>query len=118
MTDTHVAAADAAHADHGAHDDEHHDHPSDKAYVQIALILGLFTLIEVGTYWPFGEYFERHDLLLIGLLTVLMIIKFVIVVGYFMHLKFDSKVYRWMFVTGLILALGVYFIVFFAEGLF
>lgn len=115
MTDTHVAAADAAHAEHG---DEHHDHPSDKTYVQIALILGLFTLIEVGTYWPFGEFFESNELLMIGMLSVLMVIKFVIVVGYFMHLKFDSKVYKWMFVTGVVLALGVYFIVFFAEGLF
>ena len=47
-----------------------------------------------------------------------MILKFVIVVAYFMNLKFDSKVYKWMFTAGLILALGVYFIVFFAENLF
>ena len=32
-----------------------------------------------------------------------MVVKFQIVVSYFMHLKFDSKVFTYVFVTGLIL---------------
>lgn len=120
MTDTHVTASGATGSEvaagHDAHDD--HGHPSDSDYVKIALLLGFLTLIEVGTYWPFGEFFESSDVLLITSLTFLMILKFVIVVAYFMHLKFDSKVYKWMFTTGLLLALGVYFILFFAENLF
>jgi len=117
MTDTQLSASDAA-LDHAHDDHDDHGHPSDADYVKIALLLGFLTLIEVSTYWPFGEIFERSDIGLIGILTVLMILKFVIVVAYFMHLKFDSKVYKWMFTAGLILALGVYFIVFFAENLF
>lgn len=100
------------------HDHDEHDHPDDGSYVKIAFFLGFLTLIEVGTYWPFGEFFESSDLLLIGTLTVLMIAKFVIVVMYFMHLKFDSKWYTYAFVTGVALAMMVYFIVFFAENLF
>ena len=40
-------------------------------------------------------------------LLIMMAVKFVIVVSYFMHLKFDNKIFR-MFYLGLILAVGVY----------
>ena len=41
-------------------------------------------------------------------LLIMMAIKFVMVVSYFMHLKFDNKVFSWLFYTGLVLAVGVY----------
>jgi len=41
-------------------------------------------------------------------LGVLALVKFATVVGYFMHLKFDSRILRRLFVTGLILAVAVY----------
>ena len=37
-----------------------------------------------------------------------MVVKFQIVCSYFMHLKFDSKVFSYLFVTGLILAMAVF----------
>jgi cytochrome c oxidase subunit 4 len=37
-----------------------------------------------------------------------MCVKFFIVVSYFMHLKFDSKIFSFMFYAGLFLAVGVY----------
>ena len=37
-----------------------------------------------------------------------MAVKFVMVVSYFMHLKFDNKIFSLMFYAGLILAVGVY----------
>ena len=37
-----------------------------------------------------------------------MAIKFFTVVAYFMHLKFDNRVFTWLFYTGLFLAIGVY----------
>ena len=98
-------AHDVTHADH----DEHavgHAHPGDKKYVMVALILGLFTAIEVLTYFvDFGDA-------AIPTLLVLMVIKFVMVVLYFMHLRFDSPVFMRLFVTGLVLAVTVYFIMF------
>jgi hypothetical protein len=30
------------------------------------------------------------------------------VVGFFMHLRFDSRLYRFMFAAGLVVTLGVY----------
>jgi cytochrome c oxidase subunit 4 len=57
---------------------------------------------------------------LIPMLGALAIAKFVMVVGYFMHLKFDSKLFRYLFVTGIGFALVVFTVVlvifFSAEG--
>jgi cytochrome c oxidase subunit 4 len=91
---THTEASDDAHgASHGA---------SDKQYVIIALILAVLTAIEVSTYYvDFGPLFMPT-------LLILMVVKFVIVVSYFMHLKFDNKLFSWLFYTGLILAIAVY----------
>ena len=38
----------------------------------------------------------------------MMVIKFVMVVSYFMHLKFDNKMFSFLFYAGLVLAIGVY----------
>jgi cytochrome c oxidase subunit 4 len=40
----------------------------------------------------------------------MMVIKFVMVVSYFMHLKFESRIFSFLFYTGLALALFVYFV--------
>jgi hypothetical protein len=47
------------------------------------------------------------------------VVKFVMVGGYFMHLKFDSPIFRRFFVTGLLLAMVVFGVVlwfFFTHG--
>ena len=98
-----------------AADDHEAHHPSDWEYVKIALILGALTALEVGLY--FLEDSLNRAALFIGL-TVLMIIKFVMVVAYFMHLKYDTPWFRRIFASGLVLALSVYGIFFFAFDLF
>jgi len=89
------------------HDDHAHDHPSDRSYVMIALLLAFLTAIEIGLF-IFEDDLPRtlNKLALIGL----MVIKFYIVGAYFMHLKFDNPVLTQVFVFGLVLALIVYFI--------
>ncbi len=83
-------------------DDEHEKHFSDGQYVIVALVLAVLTAIEVSTYYvDFGP-------LMMPVLIVLMIIKFFTVVAYFMHLKFDNKLFSMLFYTGLFLAVGVY----------
>jgi cytochrome c oxidase subunit 4 len=106
MTDTAVDAAVDAHDDH---------HPSDLFYLKIAAILALFTAFEVGTYFV-EDSVPRWFLFLS--LTVLMIIKFVMVAAYFMHLKYDTPWFRYLFIAGLVLAIGVYTIFFFTFDLF
>ncbi len=97
----------ATHAtDHPAHDhhDGGHDHPGDKQYVLIALVLGVLTAVEVLTYFiDFGGAANP-------LLIVLMVAKFILVILYFMHLKFDNPVFMRLFAVGLILAVTVYLI--------
>ncbi|WP_436793902.1 cytochrome C oxidase subunit IV family protein [Actinospongicola halichondriae] len=94
------------------HADEHHDHPSDAMYWKIGGILGVLTLLEVGTYFITDDPYS-HDLapLLIGGLLALMVIKFITIISFFMHLKFDNRLFRFVFVSGLILAVCVYLVV-------
>ncbi len=92
----------------GVHE-EHHDHPSDWQYVQIALFLGFVTALEVGTY-----FFDLSTLQLVGILFPMMIIKFGTVILYFMHLKYDSPLFKRVFLFGLILAIIVFTIFLFA----
>ena len=75
---------------------------SDAGYIKIALILAAITALEVSTYYvDFGPLFMPS-------LMIMMVIKFVMVVSYFMHLKFDNKMFSFLFYTGLALALFVY----------
>jgi cytochrome c oxidase subunit 4 len=88
-------------------------HPSDTQYMLIALILAIVTAIEVGVYYIKGLGDAGNPLLLILAAT-----KFFIVVSFFMHLRFDNKMLRRVFVTGIILAVTVYAIVFLSLGVF
>ena len=84
------------------HEDAHEHGMSDAGYIKIAIILALITALEVSTY-----YVDFGPLFMPALLTM-MVVKFVMVVSYFMHLKFDSKIFSFLFYTGLGLALFVY----------
>lgn len=81
-----------------------HEHPSERKYIQIAIILTIITIVEVAIY-----YIEwMHDSgALVPALFVLSIAKFLTVIGYYMHLKFDAPLFRYMFLAGLIGALAV-----------
>lgn len=75
---------------------------SNAGYIRIAVILAAITGLEVSTYYvDFGVLF-------LPALLIMMAIKFVMVVSYFMHLKFDNKVFSFLFYAGLALAVGVY----------
>jgi cytochrome c oxidase subunit 4 len=92
---------------------EHGAHPTDKQYMQIALILGSITAVEVAISYIKGLGDAGAPLLLI-----LAAAKFFLVASYFMHLKFDTPVLRRIFVTGIVLAITVYVVVFFTLGIF
>ena len=82
-------------------------HPTPKQYVQIAIILGILTAIEVALY-----YTEEVVGVFTGpLLIILAISKFIVVVGWFMHLRFENKLVNRFFAGGMILALVLFAIV-------
>jgi cytochrome c oxidase subunit 4 len=101
MTDTttthHVEAPDQP------HDESPHPHPSDRQYIIVALVLGAITSIEVAIYYITA--IPKH--LLSVMLIAMSAVKFTAVVLWFMHLRFDSRLFRRLFVTGLVLAFAV-----------
>lgn len=86
--------------------DHAHEHPSELKYLKIAVILGVITAAEVGVV-----YVSSWRSILPKALGVMMLIKFTMVAGYFMHLKFDSRIFRRFFLLGIILALLIFGVV-------
>jgi len=91
----------------------HSEHPSTKAYIRIGMILAALTAIEVAV--SYSSYSAR---LITAALLCLMFLKFLLVVLWFMHLKFDSRRYSRFFVMGLAGALTLYVIVLMTFGVF
>ncbi len=83
-----------------AHDAAHdeHEHASPGFYWMIGGILAALTALEVAAFYV-KPPFE------IEILLILSAVKFVLVVGFFMHLKFDSKIFTGVFMAGLVLAM-------------
>lgn len=83
-----------------SHADAHGEggHASVRFYWMIGIILAVLTGLEVGAYYMELGAIE------VPLLLGLSIAKFAIVVMFFMHLKFDSKIFTGLFVAGLFLA--------------
>ena len=97
--------------EHGATPEVPHEHahPGVLEYVKIAVILAIVTAAEVGLYYV------PEDLLgdgpTVAALMVMMVVKFAMVVLWFMHLRFDSLIFRRLFVAGIILAVAIYAVV-------
>ena len=88
--------------------DEHpagdHQHGlTDMGYVKVAIILAVMTGLEVTL-----TYAGLPGKVFMPALLVLMAAKFWTVVSYFMHLKFDNKIFTRLFYAGLFLATFVY----------
>jgi cytochrome c oxidase subunit 4 len=80
-----------------------HAHPGPAEYIRVAVFLAVVTGIEVVIY-----YLKGARSVLAPALILLSIVKFSMVGLYFMHLKFDTHLFRRVFTLGIILALTVY----------
>lgn len=74
------------------HDATSQEHPSDMAYIKIAILLSIITIVEVAIW-----YIESLKDVLVPALVILSAVKFYFVVAFFMHLKFDDKKLAWIF---------------------
>ena len=84
---------------HGGAETEHY-HPSWKEYKWVALWLTLITVVEVWIYYtPFKE-----SALFVPSLLIMSAVKFAVVVMFYMHLKYDHKLFRALFTGPLIIA--------------
>jgi len=97
-------------------DEERHSHPSDAQYIGIAAILAAITAAEVSVYYI--DFFKDSFIATVAALIPMMIAKFALVAAFFMHLRFDNKVFRAVFLTGIILAVIVYMVVLFTFHVF
>jgi len=87
---------------HGGHDDEHHW--TDLQYIKLAFALAVITALEVALSYTKDDFGK----LFLPLLLIMMVVKFFAVVFYFMHLKFDNRLFGMLFYTGFFLAIFVY----------
>ena len=94
--DSHGAPGAAHSAAHDAH-----AHPTWKQYKWVALILTAITVVEVWVYYI--PSFTRTKLFVPSLL-IMSAVKFAIVVLFYMHLKYDARLFRALFTGPLIIA--------------
>jgi cytochrome c oxidase subunit 4 len=81
---------------------EVHEHPTWKQYKWVALILTLITVVEVWVYYtPF-----QNSPLFAPVLLIMSAVKFAIVVLFYMHLKYDHKLFKALFTGPLIIAMS------------
>src|SRR5687767_12177809 len=93
-----------AHENAGHDNPDHaHEHPTWKQYKWVALILTVITALEVWAYYiptlvasPF----------FVPLLLIMSAAKFIIVVMFYMHLKYDHRLFKALFTGPLIIAMS------------
>ncbi|MEO5510347.1 MAG: cytochrome C oxidase subunit IV family protein [Longimicrobiales bacterium] len=78
------------------------EHASVRTYVIVGIILTAITGVEVAIF-----YIDAMQGILIPVLMVLSVVKFVTVVQFFMHLRYDNKVLSRVFFGPLMLAILV-----------
>ena len=94
------------------HDDAHEHHPTERQYWVVFVALVILTAVEVA--WSF---IGLDGPALVLPLVVMMLLKFLLVAGAFMHLYFDMKIingkmFTWVFGFSLAVAVAVYFVMF------
>ncbi len=97
-----MSAHSAAVSSHGSgHDAGHAEQNKFQIYVQIAMLLAVITGVEIAiVYFPWAKW------LIVTLLVVLSAVKFMFVIFYFMHLRWDKPFCTILFFIGLIIAGG------------
>lgn len=87
--------------------------PSVDAYLAVAGVLTVITLVEVGVF-----YVPAFQSFLAPVLLVLSAAKFALVVMFYMHLKGDHPLFTLIFSVPLLLAVGVVVALLFLFGVF
>ncbi len=105
-----------AHGEHapGEHaPGEHGHHPTAKMYVMIGVILTIITAVEVAAYYiPAWE----GSAIYVPSMLLLSAVKFTTVVMFYMHLKYDHKLFRALFTGPFVIAFATLFGLMFLFG--
>src|SRR4051812_9630482 len=96
-----MSSSPSAVATHDAGHGADHDVSKFQIYVQIAMLLAVITGVEIMcVYLPFTKW------ILVTTLVVLSAVKFLFVIFFFMHLRWDKPFCTILFFIGLVLAGG------------
>src|SRR5690242_2119296 len=79
--------------------EEGHNHPGAKQYLGIAVVLTIITAVEVAVF-----YIPSMKPMLVPTLLSLSALKFALVAMFYMHLKFDARIFSWLFVVPMVIA--------------
>jgi cytochrome c oxidase subunit 4 len=80
---------------------EVHEHPTWKQYKWVAIILTIITIAEVWAYYIPSFVASAA---FVPVLLIMSALKFFIVVAFYMHLKYDHRLFRALFTGPLIIA--------------
>jgi cytochrome c oxidase subunit IV len=103
---------------HGAtaHGHEHDEaHPTWHTYWKVAAVLTVITVMEVWCYYLPSFVATPY---FVPTLLILSALKFAIVVLFYMHLKYDAKLYRVLFSGPLAVAISTIIVLMFLFGKF
>jgi cytochrome c oxidase subunit IV len=82
---------------------EQEHHPTVGQYVEIGVILAVVTAIEVALF-----YADIPRQITVPALLFLTAIKFLLVVMWFMHLRYDRRLLTWVFAAGMAIAAVIF----------
>ena len=91
MSDATHSTSETGHAPH------EQSHPGASEYLRIATVLTVITAIEVAVF-----YVPAMKPMLGPILLTLSAVKFAIVAMWYMHLKFDHRLFSWLFVVPMV----------------
>jgi cytochrome c oxidase subunit IV len=91
----------APHSDHGHHDAAHAHHPTAKTYLIVGFFLTLITILEVWAYYVPAFVQSKA---FVPTLLIMSAVKFATVVMFYMHLKYDHKIFRALFTGPFLIA--------------
>ena len=86
-------------------------HAGPRFYIIVGIFLAIITALEV---WAF-ELESELAILYIPILLILALIKFVAVVAFYMHLRFDNRFFSYVFASGMIVGTVVFSLLLFIS---
>jgi cytochrome c oxidase subunit 4 len=84
-----------------------HAHPTARVYIEVAVILAVITIVELFTLYLPAIGLAAARPFLVPAFIFLSATKFLLVIGWYMHLRFDPLVFRRIFGFALIVALTI-----------
>lgn len=90
-----------------------HAHPTWSTYWKVAIVLTLITALEVWVYYIPAFVASR---LFVPVMLIMSAVKFAIVVLFYMHLRYDNRLFKTLFTGPLILAITLLMALMFLFG--